>query len=394
MRVLEALAGDDAAAAAPAYASLFRAIAAELPQDGRSGDGWRLWLDRAMGEDENPLSRWAEGEGGRPPTWMHAAALHDLAILRRASRYDTAWLADRLGVVPLGRPGVSPCDSIIGDGDLVHALDALIARYRSSGGTQFGRGRAFRWEGVERGFNPIARVDPIRLTDLIGYDEQRQIVIRNTEHFVTGHPANNVLIYGERGTGKSSTIKALLNEFGDRGLRLIELARSRLGDLPAILSSLTDRPQRFILFVDDLSFSSAETDYRDLKAILEGGVEPRPANVLLYATSNRRHVVEERFSDRGGPTDEIHAWDTAQEKLSFSDRFGISVTFVAPDRDHYIRIAVALARARGVQLPESEIAERALEWAVWQNGRSGRTARQFADNLAAECGVRPERRLD
>ncbi|MBM4418603.1 MAG: ATP-binding protein [Chloroflexi bacterium] len=393
-RCLEAMADGDMSRSRVAYAALFRALAAETPPDFEAGDGWRLWLHHAAANDENVLSRWVERYRGDPPLWIRAAALHDLEILMRAAQCDTEWFAQRLGGPALRGAAVDPLPWILADGDHTRVLRAFIARYRSAGGTDFGRGRAFRWEGPARGLVAILRIDPTRLSDLIGYDEQREIVVRNTEHFVAGHAANNVLLYGERGTGKSSTIKGLLNEFGDRGLRLIELARSRLADLPQILAILVERPQRFIIFVDDLAFSSAETDYRDLKAILEGGVEPRPGNVLLYATSNRRHVVEERFSDRGGPTDEIHAWDTTQEKLSFSDRFGISVTFVAPDRDHYTRIAVALARARGVQLPASVIAERALAWAVWQNGRSGRTARQFADNLAAECGVRLERPLD
>ncbi len=231
--------------------------------------------------------------------------------------------------------------------------------------------------------------DPVRLGDLIGYENERELVVRNTEHFVAGHAANNVLLYGDRGTGKSSTVKALLNEYADRGLRLIEVPKSLLGDLARLLRELRGRRERFVVFVDDLSFDDHESHYKDLKAVLEGGVEARPANVLLYATSNRRHLVLERFSDRGGPLDEIHASDTQQEKLSFSDRFGISVTFGAPDQDRYLRIVSGLAGARGIAIDPAELRRRALEWATWQNGRSGRTARQFVDFLAGELGLPP-----
>ncbi|MCL6635108.1 MAG: ATP-binding protein [Peptococcaceae bacterium] len=198
-------------------------------------------------------------------------------------------------------------------------------------------------------------------------------------------PANNVLLYGDRGTGKSSTVKALLNHYRDRGLRLVEVAKGDLNGFALIARQLRDRPQRFIIFVDDLSFEESEVAYKELKAVLEGGLESRPANVLIYATSNRRHLVREHFSDRAapaGPDGEVRGNDTVQEKLSLADRFGITVLFTSPDRALYLDIVRGLAKQRGISLAEGELERRALLWEAWHNGRSGRTARQFVDQIS------------
>ncbi len=234
----------------------------------------------------------------------------------------------------------------------------------------------------------VDRPDPIRLRELIGYEHERQPAVRNAERFVAGFPANNVLLYGERGTGKSSTVKALLNEFGERGMRLIEVPKEHLGDYPQLMQLLHGRRERFILYVDDLSFEEQETHYKALKAILEGGIEARPENVILYATSNRRHLVRERFSDRArGEEDEVHVLDTMEEKLSLADRFGIRVTFTGPDQERYLRIVRALAEHRGIRLDPEDLDRRALLWAQRQRGRSGRTARQFVDALVGELAL-------
>ena len=233
---------------------------------------------------------------------------------------------------------------------------------------------------------------------------------RNTMQFLAGFPANNVLLYGDRGTGKSSSVKALLNEGSPGGedggggggrsgadagsrvrwsaLRLIEVPKARLADFPIIVSLLRGRPQRFILFVDDLSFEEGETQYKELKAMLEGGLEARPSNVVVYATSNRRHLVREHFSDRASPnSDEVHARDTQQEKLSFADRFGLTITFPTPDQAKYLQIVEGLARRQGLPISPAALRARAIEWAAWHNGRSGRTARQFVDHLTGELGL-------
>ena len=236
----------------------------------------------------------------------------------------------------------------------------------------------------------VALPDPVRLADLVGYEVERQPAVDNTRQFVANLPANNVLLYGDRGTGKSSTVKALLTEFQDKGLRLIEVSKEHLGDYVQIVTPLRGRRERFILFVDDLSFEEHETQYKALKAVLEGGLEARPENVVLYATSNRRRLVRERFSDRTGRVsgdDDVHTEETVQEKLSLADRFGIHVPFLIPDQDRYLAIAAALAARLGVRLPAREVRRRALLWSQWHNGLSCRTARQFVEALRGELAL-------
>jgi len=276
-----------------------------------------------------------------------------------------------------------------GSTDWPSLLDELLVTYARAGTGIFGRFRAFRWvHGKDGGkLEGVDYPDTVRLQDLVAYEHEREPVVRNAERFAAGLPANNVLLYGERGTGKSSTVKALLSEYGDRGLRLIEVSKEHLDDFHELMTPLRNRHERFILYVDDLSFEEQETHYKALKAILEGGIESRPENVVLYATSNRRHLVRERFMDRDAMDDDVHMMDTLEEKLSLSDRFGIRVTFGAPDQDRYLEIVSALARRRQIPLAMDEVQRRALLWAQRQNGRSGRTARQFIDDLAAELGV-------
>jgi predicted AAA+ superfamily ATPase len=267
-------------------------------------------------------------------------------------------------------------------------LEALELFWRRCGTGPFARYRAFRWIHDSQGgrLQPIAQPDPIRLDDLIGNDRERRLIVANTRHFLEGLPANNVLLYGDAGTGKSSLVKALLNEFSDQGLRLIEVAKENLGDFPYIAAQLRHRPHKFIIFVDDLSFEEQETQYKVLKAALEGTVEARPSNVLVYATSNRRHLVRESFTDR--VTDgEIHVRDTQQEKISLADRFGLHLTFVSPGQEKYLQIVQGLAQRRGLSIDLDELKRRALQWAQWQRGWSGRTARQFVDHLTAELAT-------
>lgn len=246
----------------------------------------------------------------------------------------------------------------------------------------FGRYRAFRWEAGR--LAGIEVVDPIRLSNLVGYDEARKALVENTEAFVAGKGGNNVLIYGERGTGKSSTVKALLNDYQARGLRVIEVSASDLMNYHGILRQVRGRREKFILFVDDLSFEENETAYKGLKAHLEGTLEATPPNVILIATSNRRHLVREFFADRAGGLQqegEIHGADTVEEKLSLADRFGLVVSFYTPDQDTYLKIVDSWAKVEGIRMPAAELHVRALQWEKANNVRSGRTARQFINDL-------------
>jgi hypothetical protein len=237
----------------------------------------------------------------------------------------------------------------------------------------------------------IAWPDPVRLSELVGYERERLPLLRNTEQFLAGYRANNVLLYGDRGTGKSSTIKALLNEYGDQGLRLIEVPRRALDDLPAVTANLRGRPERFIIFVDDLAFGTGEERHLDLKVLLEGGVEQHPDNVVVYVTSNRRHLLREFITADRGALDsqgEIHVGETVQETLSLADRFGLVVTFLAPTQDRYLAIVAALAEQRGLVIEPNDLQAKALQWATRHNGFSGRTARQFIDDLEGQQGLR------
>ena len=251
----------------------------------------------------------------------------------------------------------------------------------------FGRYRAFRWQERGQGggkLTGVEAVDLIRLENLIGYDEQRRPLIENIEAFVAGKGANNALLYGERGTGKSSTVKALFNAYQDKGLRLVEVHPSQLDHYQEILFHLRGRREKFILFVDDLSFEENETSYKGLKALLEGTVEATPDNVILIATSNRRHLVREFFGDRaeGEQKDgEIHGADTVEEKLSLSDRFGLVISFYSPDQDTYFKMVDNWARVEGIRMAPAELHAKAALWERTNNLRSGRTARQFINDL-------------
>lgn len=228
---------------------------------------------------------------------------------------------------------------------------------------------------------PIPNPDLIRLDSLKGYEQIRQPVVDNTIAFLDGLPANNCLLYGDRGTGKSSTVKALLNEYCDRGLRLIELPKMYLNEYPDIVQEIAGLPLKFIIFIDDLSFQAGDENYAALKGVLEGGIASRPGNALIYATTNRRHILNETMSARKG--DELHLADTIQESLSLSDRFGVQVTFLAPDRKNYYRIIHALADERCFDIDRKELEMAAEQWAITKGGRSPRTAVQFIDYAEA-----------
>ena len=231
---------------------------------------------------------------------------------------------------------------------------------------------------------PVKHPDEQRLSDFSGYELERSRVIDNTKALLKGSPCNNVLLYGDAGSGKSSTVKAIANEFKDDGLRLIEVKKHELFFLPDIMDALAKNPLKFIIFIDDLSFASNDNDFGALKAILEGSVSGRSQNIAIYATSNRRHLIKENFSDREG--DDLHLQDTIQEMTSLSARFGLKVTFSRPDKSLYCSIVCDLAKQRGIEMPEEELIRRAEAHALRNGGRSPRTARQFIDYLAYSEG--------
>ena len=263
--------------------------------------------------------------------------------------------------------------------------DIITEFYKEYGVGKFGLNKAFR---IEEGTDlktaniiPITRVEHVYLNDIIGYDLQKKKLTDNTESFINGKPANNCLLYGDAGTGKSSSVKAIVNEYYDKGLRIIEIYKHQFRYLSDILEQLKDRNYKFIIYMDDLSFEESELEYKYLKAILEGGFGRRPENVLIYATSNRRHLIRESFRDKTETDEELHTRDTVEEKLSLSARFGEKIYYGSPDKREFNSIVLSLAKKNNIDMDEREILSKANMWELSHGGMSGRSATQFITYL-------------
>ena len=255
-----------------------------------------------------------------------------------------------------------------------------ISKIKTTGYGIFAEHRMFLYK--ENEIVPVKYPDPQRLSQMSGYELERQKVIDNTMALIQGKPCNNVLLYGDAGSGKSSTIKAIVNEYYEMGLRLIEIKKNQLYSLPDVIEQLADNPLKFIIFIDDLSFSTNDSDFGALKAILEGGVAGKTNNLVIYATSNRRNLVKENFNDRNG--DDIHLQDTIQEVMSLSARFGLKVTFSKPNKDLYLSIVENLAMQYNISIDKNELDLTAEAFALRNGGRSPRTAKQFIEYLASK----------
>lgn len=383
----------DAGAVATVCGRLWEGLA--LEEERLLPDAWQSHLLGRILDDENPFS--LGGERGEIRPFVLAQAGRDLFTLRELFALDAPTLLGRVEAkvpeltglwVPWTDPGPSEesprheiARKLSAAGDWGACTELLAGHYARHGAGPFGRHTAFQWR--EGRLRAVVNPDPVRLAELVAYERERGPLIRNTESLLAGLPAHHALLYGLPGTGKSSTVKAILNEYADEGLRLVEVKKEDLADLPRVLEVLRRRGPRFILFVDDLSFEEHEIEYKALKALLEGSVEEPPENVRLYATSNRRNLIRESFSDRddGSTDDDVHARDTMQEKLSLAARFGLRITFPSPDQERYLEIVAGLARKRGLTIPAEDLRERALLWDRWHAGRSGRTARQFIDDV-------------
>ena len=260
--------------------------------------------------------------------------------------------------------------------------------YKEFGVGKFGLHKAFRVEHTEEGAKivPITTIAHVRLDDLVGYEIPKKKLIENTEAFVRGRKANNCLLFGDAGTGKSTSIKAILNQYYEEGLRMIEVYKHQFQDLNDIIAQVKNRNYKFIIYMDDLSFEEFEIEYKYLKAVIEGGLERKPENVLIYATSNRRHLVREQWSDKNDRRDDdLHTSDTVQEKLSLVARFGVSIFFVGPDKKEFQKIVLELAKRNQIQMEKSELLLQANQWEMTHGGRSGRTAQQFIDYLLGKA---------
>jgi len=237
---------------------------------------------------------------------------------------------------------------------------------------------AFLWDG---GLVGVRNYDKIAFEQLIGYEEQKIALIENTEIFLKGYRANNVLLYGDRGTGKSSCVKALLNKFYNNKLKIISISKNYINNLYKITETVANRGCKFIIFIDDLSFEDTEIGYKDFKSVIEGGIEAQPINTLIYVTSNRRNLIKETWKDRSESTGEINQNDGMQERLSLADRFGLTITFGSPDKSSYLEIVQGLANQENLVIDQAELFDEALKWELRHSGRSGRTARQFINHI-------------
>lgn len=367
---------------------------------------WQNYLAYLIAMTENPFTLVSEKNGSVEGT-VNDFAMNDFAIFKQLFDYDFTEMEQALGLncfrlitnyrsVPKKEQFFNRNVSVrvcrlskdIDRAETVEEMYNIVMEfYRHYGVGKFGMNRAFRI-AVQDGrpeIVPITATGGVVLGDLVGYERQKKQLTDNTEAFLNEQPANNVLLYGDAGTGKSTSIKALLNHYYDRGLRMIEVYKHDFKYLPEIISIIKSRNYRFIIYMDDLSFESAETEYKYLKAVIEGDLEVRPDNVLIYATSNRRHLIRESFADRQETdANDVHKNDTMAEKLSLSARFGVSIAYYKPAHQEYHDIVRTLAERQGVNLPEEELLLEADRWATRHGGESGRVAQQFVDMLAGK----------
>lgn len=365
------------------------------------GNLWHCYLTNLLVNHENIYSKACEIVGETKGS-VNLAALHDITVIKELFDYDFADMADVLHVGNISfvlayqADGESKvynkrirdriCDLAVqfeGAQTPEHMKQMLTDFYREYGVGRFGLHKAFRIEHTQDGaaIVPIQNIAHVQLEDLVGYELAKQKLVDNTEAFVSGRRANNCLLFGDAGTGKSSCIKAIANAYYGRGLRIIEVYKHQFQDLNDVITQIKNRNYKFIIYMDDLSFEEFEIEYKYLKAVIEGGLEKKPQNVLIYATSNRRHLVREKFSDKEERQDDLHKNDTVQEKLSLVSRFGVTIYFGSPDKKEFQNIVTTLAERNHITMPREELLLEANKWELAHGGLSGRTAQQFIDYL-------------
>ncbi len=368
---------------------------------GISGNLWHHYLAMLLVNDENSYSRSCEIRGAISGSIVDAV-VHDMEIIRELFRYDFTDMKDKLGLdcwdlvedysasseesrVYNSRIRSRICElnaRFEENGTAEEMKDSLTMFYKEYGVGRFGLHKAFRVDRDNDGnviIVPILNIAHVKLDDLVGYEMAKKRLTDNTDAFVAGKKANNCLLYGDAGTGKSSCIKAIANEYFDRGLRIIEIYKHQFKDLNNVIAQIKNRNYKFIIYMDDLSFEDFEIEYKYLKAVIEGDLEKKPKNVLIYATSNRRHLINEKFSER---EDSVHMEDTMQEKFSLAARFGCSIYFSKPDKKEYQNIVRVLAERNGIEISDEELIAEAGKWELYHGGMTGRSAQQFIDHLA------------
>lgn len=371
---------------------------------GFNGNLWQDYLAYNLANDENSYSLSCERRG-RMEGSINKAALLDMAVYRELFNTDLSGTDAKYGTFLSMLTGfennnegekyynkrirnriIKLAEELSGAVDDNTFLNTVCDFYKDAGVGCIGLFKAFRVGQDDNDrpvITPVISVEHKYLKDLIGYDIQKKKITDNTEAFLAGSKANNVLLFGDSGTGKSSCIKAILNEYYDDGLRMIEIYKHQFKDLSAIINQVKDRNYKFIIYMDDLSFEEFEIEYKFLKAVIEGGLEKRPDNVLIYATSNRRHLVREKYSDKEERDDDLHTRDTVAEKLSLSARFGVSVYFGSPDKKLFNEIVKGLAQKNNIKVDENTLLMEANKWELSHGGLSGRTAEQFISYMVS-----------
>lgn len=353
-----------------------------------SGNLLSSYLIYLMTQGNNLVAETIERCNGKIGRSLEIAFIEDLSILKpifhlkSSSFLDLPLLDDYVPTTASSHPAMLNLQQQIPKAASEKEIAAhLLSYYRTYGFGDIAQFRAFRWDENKKLIG-IKYFEKIELDDLIGYPYQKKLLTANTKAFIDGKAANNALLVGARGTGKSSTVKALANHYFAQGLRLVEITKNQLIALPQIMETLRQNSsKKFILFLDDLSFEEFEVEYKYLKSAIEGGVEGKPANVLIYATSNRRHLIKETWKNRGAENDDIHRNDTLNETISLSDRFGLTISYLSPNQEEYLQIVSALAKKHALPQTEEDLRRGAIEWELSHSGRSGRTAQQYINHL-------------
>lgn len=366
------------------YYTVQRLLLAATDSHDIKGSYWQNYICKLVAESENFFSMMSEK--GEIDENIRSLVIREMDEIKKLYRFDWNIIAnafqDEISVCCLD---LNPKDfyrklkrekvkTALEVNSNQESVDILFEYYGTSGCGVYEKYDAFVWD---QGLIGIKNYDKISFDKLVGYEKQKEALIENTELFLMGHKANNVLLYGDRGTGKSSCVKALLNKYHNHKLKIISLNKNQIYNLNKIIESIADRGCKFIIFIDDLSFEDTEVVYKDFKSVIEGGIEAQPLNTLIYVTSNRRNIIKETWKERGDEGGDVHYNDGMQERLSLADRFGLSITFTSPDKSTYLEIVKGLAKQEALEVNESELIQEALKWELRQSGRSGRTARQF-----------------
>ena len=369
---------------------------------------WHNYLTFYLVTNENPFSITCEKVGANDGS-VNYFAKNDFKVFKALFDYDFTPIEKALGIDCFSRisnykaigkkelmynKNVSEKITALSEkleqaADENEFFDEITGFYRDYGVGMFGLNKAFRVkekDGKEVEFVAINNMDKVMLDDLVGYEIQKQKLVDNTAAFVAGRKANNVLLFGDSGTGKSTSIKAIVNEFYPQGLRMIEIYKHQFKDLSNVIAQIKNRNYRFIIYMDDLSFEEFEIEYKFLKAVIEGGVETKPDNILIYATSNRRHLIKETWNDRNDMENGngIHRSDTIEEKLSLVNRFGVTINYSKPSQKEFFHIVTELAHREGIRMTDEELCQKANAWELSHGGISGRTAQQFINYLAGK----------